>query len=264
MKRLKHSDNGKTYGTPQPTLLLALFILVVLRIGSAQEQKLLIPVNLPDASGLLHFENPKGSIAVTGYDGNMILVTATPRFNNEERKSANEDLLSYLKEESKVTLFCASKGNTIDVDIKLPRNFSLQLRVMDNGDVTVIRIQGDIVVDNTNGSIVLDNISGSAVLNSVYGPITARFKKVRIDAPIMITTLEGDIELALPADAQGRFKLKSTRGSLISDDLILHPVEKSSHPLADWDEFTLGNSKTEFILRTYNGDITINKYQREQ
>jgi hypothetical protein len=41
-------------------------------------------------------------------------------------------------------------------------------------------------------------------------------------------------------------------------------VEKVASPLSDWEKYSLGGIGPEFILRTYNGNITITKYQKAQ
>lgn len=253
MKQWRISAKATTFG------LLVIWLLITLQLpGYGQEQKLLIPLKQPDLAGLFNFENPKGSIAITGYDGNMIVVTATPRF---QRESGNPELsfdMTYEQKESSVTLYCDAKGSTIDVDVKIPRHYSLQLRSLDNGDVSVIRIQGEVVVDNVNGSILLDNISGSAVLNSVYGDVTARFKTVSPAEPIMITTLEGNIELAIPEETQARLKTKSSHGRFSSELDLIAEVKQAS-ALTDWSLFKMNGGGAEFILRTYNGNIRIKR-----
>ncbi|HPG06975.1 MAG: DUF4097 family beta strand repeat protein [Lewinellaceae bacterium] len=226
---------------------------------SGQTQKVLIPLDQPDLSGKLTFDNPKGSISVTGYDGNIIVVTATARFNQKDSKTQNDWKLTYDQQETNVILYCNAQGNTIDVDIKIPRHFTLQLRSRDNGDVIVIRINGAIEVDNAQGSIMLDNISGSAILNSVYGNITARFKEVNPDDPIMATTIEGDIELSLPEATHANLKLNTSRGNIISVFPLLEAGQESS-PLFDWKSSKINGGGPEYILRTYNGDIQIKRY----
>jgi len=239
-------------------LLMAICMMLPGSKLSGQTQNLLIPLKQPDLSGVLNFDNPKGSITVTGYDGNMIVITANARYAQKDTRTQNSWKLTYEQQETNVNLYCNSQGNTIDVDIKIPRHFTLQLRSQDNGDVTVIRISGAIVVDNAQGAITLDNITGSAILNSVYGNITARFKQVSPDEPIMITTIDGDIELALPDAVHAKLKMNSTKGNILSDFPLIGS-ETASARLFDWKSSFINGGGPEYVLRTYSGDIQIKR-----
>jgi DUF4097 and DUF4098 domain-containing protein YvlB len=247
-------------------------------LGFSQGEQLI--VNLPPSSNknVFTFENPKGSVKVTGYDGNDIVVNAALRFREAEKQGTNS--MRHIEQNpfdiyaetngSNVTLFSKSAGKTVDFDIKMPRSFSLKLKSLDNGTIQVINLNGDIEADNSNGDITLENISGSAILNSVYGKISATFRDVKPDSPMMFTSLEGDVSISFPAMVNAVLKMKTGSGEIYSDfDLtpvkrqpVVKNVENTKvYSLEDWVVDRINSGGPEYIIRSYSGNIYIKKKQ---
>src|ERR1035437_2236893 len=57
--------------------------------GYSQSEQLAINLTQKSIPGKLTFENPKGSIKVTGYEGEIILVTGTLRYPDVEKTDGN-------------------------------------------------------------------------------------------------------------------------------------------------------------------------------
>ena len=254
------------------TIVLSLLFTLT---GFAQEEQLVVNLSPSLNKRSFIFENPKGSIKVTGYDGNDIVVNATLRIRQEESRAGNSIKrieknpfdISAETDGNNVTLFSRTFGKTVDFDIKIPVNFSLKLKSLDNGIIQVININGDIEAENPNGSISLENISGSAVLSTVYGKINAVFREVKIDYPMMFTSLEGDISLYLPPRINAILRMK-TEGEIYSDfDLI--PGQRQSvvknlentkvYSLEDWAVDRINSGGPEYVIRSYSGNIFIKK-----
>jgi DUF4097 and DUF4098 domain-containing protein YvlB len=242
----------------------------------SQSEQLVINLTQTSLPGQLTFENPKGSIKVTGYDGEVILVTSTLRFREAEKnvnngmKRIDQNALDISAEVNgnNVTLLCRTIGKTVDFDIKVPRNFSLKLKSLDNGIVEIFNINGEIEVENANGDITLENISGSAVLSSVYGKISAVFREVNPNSPMMFTSFEGDITITFPETINARLKMKSEKGEILSD-FDIKPVKRQSvvtrventriYSLEDWVVGSINTEGPEYIIKNYNGDIYLRK-----
>lgn len=241
-----------------------------------QGEQLVVNLSPSTNKRLLTFENPKGSVRVTGYDGNDIVVNATLRFREADtpgnsplkRIEQNPFDISAETDGNNITLLTRAFDKTVDVDIKIPNTFSLKLKSLDNGSVQVINVNGNIEVDNASGDILLENISGSAVLSTVYGKITATFREVKPDYPMMFTSLEGDISLNLPSRVNAVLKMKTGTGEIYSDfDLVpvkRQPVVKNIentkvYSLEDWVVDRINSGGTEYIIRSFSGNIFIKK-----
>jgi DUF4097 and DUF4098 domain-containing protein YvlB len=167
-----------------------------------------------------------------------------------------------------VTLQCTTTGKTVDFDIKTPANFSLKLKSLDNGNIDIININGEIEIENANGNITLENVSGSAVLSSVYGKISAVFRKVNPDSPMMFTSLEGDLSVTFPESVNAMFRIQNEKGEILSDfDIkpvkrqpVIKTVESTRiYSLEDWVVGSVNKGGPEYIFKSYNGNIIIRK-----
>lgn len=257
-------------------LIIASILVFIPSETFSQSEQLVINITQTSLPGQLTFENPKGSIKVTGYDGEVILVTGTLRFREAEKivnngmKRIDQNALDISAEVNgnNVTLQCRTIGKTVDFDIKVPRNFSLKLKSLDNGIVEIFNINGEIEVEDANGDIKLENISGSAVLSSVYGKISAVFREVNPNSPMMFTSFEGDITLTFPTAINARLKMKSEKGEILSD-FDIKPVKRQSvvtrventriYSLEDWVVGSINTEGPEYIIKNYNGDIYLKK-----
>ena len=110
-------------------LLVLLFILFIHSYGSESEQ-ISIPLSNSGKPGLVSVNHYKGSIKVTGYNGKAIVITASYRRseNNNGMKliSGSALKLSATEKDNVVFVSVNSFRRTIDLDIRVPRNFSLK------------------------------------------------------------------------------------------------------------------------------------------
>ena len=257
-------------------LISVLLTMIMPAAVYSQTEQLVIKIPPSSLPGLLTFENPKGSIKVTGYDGDILLVSGSLRFSEPDKPAENgmhrieQNALDISAEVSsnKITLLCRTTGKTVDFDIKIPRRFSLKLKSLDNGNIEVFNIIGDIEIENANGDINLGNITGSAVLSSVYGKISALFKEVYPDAPMMLTSFEGDISLTLPESVNALLKIRSEKGEVLSDfDIsptgrkpVVKDIENTKvYTLEDWVSGNINSGGPEYVIKSYNGNIYIKK-----
>lgn len=250
-------------------------IVVFSAAAICQSEQLVVNLSSSALPGLLTFENPKGSIKVTGYDGDVLLATGTLRYSDTEKpvngmRRIEQKVLDISAEVEgcNIILMCTTTGKTVDFDIKLPRNFSLKLKSLDNGNIEVINMNGEIEAENASGNISLGNIAGSAVLSSVYGKIDAVFREVDPKSPMMFTSFEGDISITLPESVKARLKLKSDNGEIMSD-FEIKPEKRQSvitkdentvvYSLEDWVVGTINEGGPEYIISSYNGNLFIRK-----
>ena len=258
-------------------LLITEILYIVLAIPCiSQGEQLVINLSSSLNNRVFTFENPKGSVKITGYDGEDIVVNAVLR-SPESQKPGVSDMKRIEKnpldiyaetDGNNVALYSRVSGKTVDFDIKIPKNFSMKLKSLDNGDILVINIDGEIEVENTNGNITLENISGSSVLSTVYGNISAAFRAVKPDSPMAFTSFEGEILLYFPVSVNATVKMKTGTGEIRSDFDIIpvkrQPVVKKVentriYSLEDWVVGRVNEGGPEYVIRSYSGNIIIKK-----
>ena len=102
------------------------------------------------------------------------------------------------------------------LSISVPVRTSLKLTLMNGDDIVVERVEGDLEVNNMNGDISLTNVAGTGIIHSANGEVKAHFSRVT-GKPMSFTTLNGDVDVALPADIKATVRLDSGHGDIYTD-----------------------------------------------
>jgi DUF4097 and DUF4098 domain-containing protein YvlB len=185
-----------------------------------------VSVNLDDPARPAYVKASmvNGSITVKGYEGKEVVVEARARNQESERPSGGPKRLNISttgltveEENNEVRVSTESWARTIDVTITVPVHTSLKLRAVNDGDIVVTGVDGELDVDDVNGSVTLNNISGSAVAHALNGKLRATFAHVNPQKPMAFSSLNGDIDVTLPADVKANVSIRSDRGDVFSD-----------------------------------------------
>lgn len=110
-------------------------------------------------------------------------------------------------------LFGGSAGER--VTLKLPRQISLYGKGV-NGSFTSTDIEGAVEIAGINGRVQISNAVGRASFKGVNGSIFVGLKKIDLDG-VMLTGINGNIELQLASDLNADFDARGMNGSVISD-----------------------------------------------
>jgi len=264
-------------------ILFILFLLLSVQ-GFAQDdssEQIIVSLSNPGEPGLLILEHIKGSINVTGYDGQVVIVSASARertldssnesqFDGMKRISSAVIQLTAQEDNNQVTVFSNSHNSTIDMDIKVPRNFSLKLSTYHNGTITVQYVSGEMEISNINGGVIMNEISGSAVVNTIDGDISVRFNEVTPDKPMAFTTIYGKVDIALPSEIKALVKMKTEHGEIFSDfDMTMEKRKAQTErtrregvqriTLEDWTYGKINGGGPEILLKSFDGNIYIRK-----
>ena len=171
-----------------------------------------------------------------------------------------------------VTISTETWKNTVDLVIQVPTGSNLELSSTNDGETVVENVSGEMEVSNINDSITLRNVSGNVVAHTVNGDITVGLLRVAPDKPMSFSTMNGDVDVTLPADARANLKLKSNQGEVYSDfDIALKQAPQKSEEASksekgkyriSFDKYIIGalnGGGPEYVLNTFNGDIYIRK-----
>jgi DUF4097 and DUF4098 domain-containing protein YvlB len=162
---------------------------------------------------------------------------------------------------------------TIDLDIRVPINTSLNLSTVNHGDIQVQNVRGEIDVNNVNGKVTLLDISGAVVAHALNKDLIVTMNDVFPDKAMSFSTLNGDIDVVFPANLKANVNLKADNGDIYSDfeiQLSKEPkkvveentrstggkykvrVERSIHG-------TINGGGPEILFKSFQGDIFIRK-----
>ncbi|HEX6982522.1 MAG TPA: DUF4097 family beta strand repeat-containing protein [Balneolaceae bacterium] len=263
------------------TLKLILPILIaalLLPLQTKAQEQIAVPLTNPGEPGQLNVNVIHGSVTVTGYDGNEVLISYSGGDNEDQQKVTEEGLrrissnsvgFQVSEDNNEVTISGVSPMQPVDFEISVPQNFSLNLSAV-NGELLVKNVSGEMELSSVNGEINLLGVNGSALVNTVNGDITAVFDEVPPNAPMAFTNLNGDIDVTLPADVQMTAKMKSEWGEVFTD-FEMNINRASENPelstengvykvsVNNWIYGTVNGGGPEYLFKSMRGDIYIRK-----
>jgi hypothetical protein len=224
----------------------------------------------------------QGGITVRGYEGKDAIVESNSRSgNNRHNRPSNvpEGMHQIsggggmdITEDNNIITVHGGMTRTEDLTIQVPTQTSVKLETLNGGAIVVENISGEVDAQNMNGAVTVTNVSGSVVANSMNGKVTVSLNKVTPNKTMSFSTMNGPIDVTLPADVKANLKMKTDNGDIWTDfDVKLdgsHPptVEDnrkgggSYHVKVDKAMFgSINGGGPEMQFVTYNGNIVIHK-----
>jgi DUF4097 and DUF4098 domain-containing protein YvlB len=266
--------------------LAVLFIATSALCQDTQPDRVTVPFSDASRPRMVKCSLLNGAISVKGYDGKDVIVEARPRGEGRHRTrrgteppagmhriDVNTTGLSVEEAENVVTIGTRAFNENVDLSIQVPHATSLKLHAVNGGDIVVDHVSGEIEIDNTNGNATATHISGAAIIHALNGKVLASLDKVTPDKAMSFSSLNGDIDVTLPADTKARVKMKSDNGEIHSDfDIRLDA--SSRQPIVEDNRSGMGKYRVRFEkamygtingggpemqFTTFNGNVYIRK-----
>ena len=230
---------------PMKTILIAL-ALTVLAAGTGTAQKedpdrITVTLSDPSRPAFVKASLLNGSITVKGYSGKEVIVEVKTRIGADSddwdrdddgdsekerarrkgmrRITSNTASITVEEDNNEVTIGAGMRGlsKTLDLVIQVPLSSDLKLNTLNEGNISVTGVKGEIEVSNLNGPITITNVTGSVVADALNDDIEVVFSGIDPKKSMSFSSLNGDIDVTLPADARATLKLKTDNGDIYSD-----------------------------------------------
>lgn len=260
--------------------LLALMVFPT-SVMAQSDNDLVIPLSNPGQPGKLKVSIIQGDIEIIGYDGQDVRISYDGDDNDRRdrnrsnrrglrRISGSSVGLEATERNNEVNVSVSPTSDDADLVIRVPKNFSLNLSVINDGDIEVENVNGEHEISNLNGDVEMTDMGGSMLVNTINGDIEVEFKSIAANTPMSFTTVNGDIELALPPSAQFDFKIKTEWGDILSDfDFVVRRTEDTSKSsrrngqykitVNKWVSGSINGGGAEYLFKSLHGDIVIRK-----
>jgi hypothetical protein len=231
-----------------------------------------------------------GSIKVEGYEGDKVIIDIEKVIsadNNQELEEGKRDTkLGFDQIRDSLIVYTAAPYDTrpnirnqnvnveyhihLDYKIKVPKNVSLRLSTVNNGDILVENVNGIIKVNNVNGKITLNNIKAAKDVHTINGDVTINYTSLPPDNS-KYYTLNGDLRITYPANFSADCEFKSFQGEFFTDfenvETLPTKVSKitkddrhgATHKLNKASIIRIGNGEKKLKFETFNGNIYIKK-----
>jgi DUF4097 and DUF4098 domain-containing protein YvlB len=173
------------------------------------------------------------------------------------------------EEGNRVRVRSRSLGRPVHLRIAVPAGSSVRLSTVNGGGLEIDGVTGELELHNTNGPIQVRGARGPVTANTVNGDVEVVFTGGAATAAMAFSTLNGDVDLTLPAGIQANLRLHTDHGEIYSDfDVDLAPeaprVEQGARgryrvSLAKELRGKIGAGGPELFLKTFNGDIVLRR-----
>jgi hypothetical protein len=207
-------------------------LIVTNGLVAAQGNRVTVPFSDPSRPGTVRINVFQGSLTVTASTGKEVMVTTddpivTTREGRETtvpprpetvglRRLSQPSGLRIVEENNVMTVSSGRFMGGEDLTIQVPARTNLNLSAF-NDEVSVDGVDGEIEVTSVNGEITLTNVSGTVVAHATNGEVRVLLTRVTPDKPMSFTSLNGDVDVTLPASVRANFKLRSDRGDVFTD-----------------------------------------------
>jgi DUF4097 and DUF4098 domain-containing protein YvlB len=250
----------------------------------ASPERVTVPFSDPSRPKMVKVSLINGGITVKGYNGKEVIVESRGGEGDRGRRGrdvppgmhridVNGTGLRVEESENTVTIGTERINNHAEITIQVPTDTSLKLRTVNGGNIVVENVSGDLDIDNTNGAVTLSHVSGSAVAHALNGRVLVTLDRVSANKAMSFSSLNGDVDVTLPADVKANVKMKTDNGEIYSDfDVKLDP--SSRQPVVEGNRGnggkyrirfdhgmtgTINGGGPEMQFTTFNGTIYIRK-----
>jgi hypothetical protein len=171
-----------------------------------------------------------------------------------KRLSASTSGLEIEEDNNVVRIGTAGLMVATDLVIQVPATAALEVRSMMDGIVVVEGVGGEIDINNVNGPVTLKNVSGTTLVHTVNGDIEASLTRIAADKPLSFSTMQGDIDVTLPANVKANLKMKSDQGEIFTDfdvNLTRRPARSEAPERTERGTYRIAFDRS--LLGTVNG-----------
>lgn len=266
---------------------LALGAIIPAAYGQPSD-RLAVPLSDPARPARLEVALFSGDIEIEAYDGKeVVIVTDEPvRGQNDDDDDDDDDNpraaglrriqtssvgLTVEEKDNTVSVRMDFSPNNVDLRIQVPRRTSVHANLVNGGDVEVKGVTGEHELANVNGDIIATDIAGSAVINSTNGDVRASFTTIDGAKMMSLTSFNGDVDVALPANLSADLIVMSQQGDVFTDFNVVAEndpatIERGGDAggryrvrMQRQTRYKIGGGGADIQLRTFNGDVLIRK-----
>lgn len=246
------------------TLLLAVTLLASVTVHAKVTEEETYTFNINDG-GNLSVSNVNGSITVAGGNTDEIKVLAIKSADSQKaldkieikvNQSANSVEIETDVSGSKRWFNFGGDDGQVTYEIEVPAGIHLDSIETVNGDVEISGVSTNVHAESVNGDLRLEDLSGDVQMETVNGSINASFNVMGGEQRVKGSTVNGRMNLRLPADADVEIKADTLNGSINAKDFDLEPEKGfvGSDLNAE-----IGNGSASINLDTVNGSIKIDR-----
>lgn len=206
-------------------LILALSLGAMPSAAQTEPQIINIPLSSPGEPLTLEIDIMSARIEVIGEDredaefaitieqGSRTIITPS----GTQTLAGGAYSLEVDEKDNHISVDTDYRSNKVNIVARIPRRADLELATLNDGEIVVSNISGSLQLENINGPITATGISGSVIAETLNDNIAISFVSLDSSSAMALSSMNGDLNLGLPAGAGVQLHIDSAEGEIISD-----------------------------------------------
>jgi DUF4097 and DUF4098 domain-containing protein YvlB len=222
-------------------------------------------------TGRVSLENINGGVQIKIWDRAAVQVDAVKKAYRKDRLSearievnASEESIriktEYPDENQNFSSDERRYNNpaTVEYSLTVPRKAVLESIELVNGSIDIDGVEGNVKASSINGRVTARGLQGEARLSTINGPLQATFTQLDDARPISLGSVNGNVTLILPSNANASIKAGTVHGGISSDfSLRIKHGEYVGHSM----DGQIGTGGPRIKLGNVNGGIKVSHAQ---
>jgi DUF4097 and DUF4098 domain-containing protein YvlB len=210
------------------------------------------------SAGRVSLENINGSVTITGWERNEVQIDAVKKARDQQRLDEATIEVDASSDSVRIkTKYPEHRNNnnpaTVTYELHVPRQARLDHLDLVNGSLTVSQVSGEINGELVNGKTDIRDLSGRLNISAVNGTITASFRTLDNVKEIRLKSVNGAINLGLPASPNAEVSVSTVNGGITTD----YPLQVKGKFMGHHLDGTLGSGGTQIEISNVNGSVRI-------
>lgn len=182
------------------------------------------------ATGRVNLENINGGVKIKVWDRAAVQVDAIKKAYRRDRltearievTSTEENISIKTEYPEENQNFRNDEGRynnpaIVEYTLTVPRKATLESIELVNGPLDIDGVEGDVKASSINGPVTARGLMGQARLSTVNGPLQATFTQLDESKPISLGSVNGNVTLVIPSNANASVRAGTVHGSITND-----------------------------------------------
>ncbi len=205
----------------------------------------------------LTLANLNGGARIEGWDKKSIEVIATKTTNGSRERLEDARVDFDMKNDHlRIDVEYDSNdhwnndGVSVTFEIHVPYGTEVENAKLVNGDLEIRELSGDVEASSVNGEVTGAKLSGDVHLSTVNGDV---FLASAGKEPIRLKSVNGNVVLVLPRDANAKLSISTVHGDIRGD--MGNGVKYAGSSM----DTVLGSGGRRIEIGTVNGDVKVRR-----
>ena len=222
-------------------------------------------------AGRISLENLNGGVQIKVWDRAEVQVDAVKRAYRRERLAEAQIDINATQDNIRIKTEYPDWNQNfrsddrrwdnpaiVDYTLTVPRKAVLESIELVNGSLDIDGVEGSVKASSINGRLNARGLQGDTRLSTINGQLQATFPQLEESKPIFLQSVNGQVSLTIPSDANASVRASTVHGSITNDfGMNVRDGEYVGHDLSG----QIGTGGPRIKLSNVNGQIRINHAQ---